>query len=514
MRNFRPIAVALLIFVLAVVLRFLAGVGPFTSPGDDPQAALANTAAFHHQLGVSATWWLPHHSLTPLGRGKFRRRIDLERPLAGPLYLALFFKIFGQSPASSRLAVLPFQLAGLLALFLLARRMYGDFPALAATGLLAILPVSVILEPRSAMAAATLGLSLVALWSYFEWVDYSQPSRKWIMWLCYAVAVTLDWSVYVLALVVPVHHATALTKARRRWPPVTAWPVFAAVYFGLHLLVTRLALGSLLAPGSVLIAWKQAFNFHVEALMTQWGAVVVLWWTLPVVLLTVMWLVLLVRPPRMPDMIGMPRLHEGVFDPRIPIAIPNAPLWVLAALGFLPLIAAPAWAASRPHAWILATPFLVLAAAKGVERLALGLQDGRQRVVVRAVALGIAAVVALGQFIVVWPASMSPQRDLGDFIRRHAKANTLVLATMPDGGPVVAYYSRRRVIWGVENQARASAILKSSPAPASLLVTTEARIKKDDWLYHLSHERKVFRIKGIVGISIEKKGVKNKSQKK
>ncbi len=468
--------------VLALVLRLGAVWGPFTSPLDDPAVGPAIAARYHVECGFDVTFGLPVRFAAPETGGPGATRFDLSLPIGGPLYLGGWFSVFGIRPAVARSAGLLFWLLGLLALFHLVWRMYGPLTAGTMLLFVALSPAGVILGVRAGPAQAALGLALVTIWAYLTWVDKRREIFKVIMWLAFGLAVVLDWSVLVLAVVIPLHYHLTVSRAWRYWPPVLVFPGLAAVYLGLHLLFTHLALARIVGPGTFLSAWAAQLAVNpVQWLMSLWRAALN-WLTLPLVLLGLVWIYTRLFPARYPDMVNPPRVTELILDPRIPIRPRTGLLWLLLALALIPVVLAPVWAVHHSQAWWPLLFFLSLAAARALDGLAVRLDRLEDRAVLRSSVMVVVALWAAVQLVMVWPARGTEARDLGRFLAAETRPVQTIATVWPRPDPAVEFYAQRR-FRRLPPGRDDSALIKAGKF--TRLVARKSRIKKGTWLDRL-----------------------------
>ncbi|MBU1740130.1 MAG: hypothetical protein KKC37_01205 [Proteobacteria bacterium] len=487
-QTFRWPILGLICLILALGVRLGAAWGPFTPPLDDPAAGQAVSARYHVQSGLKTTLGLPVRFVTTTKDGRSLTGFDLKRPAGGPLYVGLWFSVFGAGPVGARTAGLAFTLLGLVCLLHLAWRLYSPLTAVTTILLLALAPAGVILSPRAGAAQAAMGLALVTIWAYLSWIDTRQERYKWAMWLSFAPAVGLDWSVQLLAVIIPAHHYWSVSRALRNWPTVLALPALAGVHLGLYLLVTQLVFGTLNAPGALLFALKAQWAVNPLDWLAALGGAVLYWLTLPLTALGVVWIFTRLRPAKFPDLVRPPRIRETILDPRIPIRTRTAPLWMLLALGLVPVVAAPAWAARTPHAWWPLIFFLALAGARALDDLAVRLYDLDRRVVMRSTLAGLVVVWSLVQLIVIWPTRGTQARDLGRFIAAQTPPRTSVLATLADAGPAVVFYAGRQVVWGVDGPDKLAGIQKGARVKITRLIAQRQQVLTQDWLKKLAAE--------------------------
>jgi hypothetical protein len=469
--------------LLALGLRLGAVRGPFNPPLDDPVVGPAIAARYHAEFGFMVTFALPVRFVAPGDGGPGATRFDLSRPIGGPLYLSGWFSVFGIGPVAARTAGLVFWLLGLAALFHLVWRLYGPLTAGTMLLFVALSPAGVILGVRAGPAQASLGLCLVTLWAYLTWVDKRQDMFKVAMWFAYGLAVALDWSALVLAVIIPIHYLRSVSRAWRYWPPILVFPGLAVVYLGLHLLFTQLALARIIGPDTFLSAWRAQLAVNpVQWPVSLWRAAWH-WLTLPLVGLGLAWVYTRLFPARYPDLVHPPRVTELILDPRIPIRPRTGLLWMLLALALIPPVLAPVWAIQQPQAWWPLIFFLSLAAARALDDLAVRFDRLQPRATLRISVMVVVAAWAAVQLFLVWPARGTEARDLGRFLAAQTSPGRIIAAVCPHTDPAVEYYARRQ-IRRLPPGRDGSSLIKDRRI--TRLVARKTRIKNGTWLDHLA----------------------------
>lgn len=166
---------------------------PFNNEGwQQLDAFFATMARNYVEHGYQALHFAPSTSFTPPVNGKWR--FYLHHPAGFPLLLSASFHLFGVHEWSARIVPIFFSLVELLAIFAIARRLFGPAAAMFAVVLGACLPVTafyaafVCQNGPVLMAFAAMGFAL-----HLRYLD--RPRRSTFAWMLLALllAAANDW---------------------------------------------------------------------------------------------------------------------------------------------------------------------------------------------------------------------------------------------------------------------------------------------------------------------------------
>jgi uncharacterized membrane protein len=139
-----------------------------------------------YRLGAQSLWVDEIYAVAVRGSapvGELLTAIDPHPPL---YYLLLhgWMSVFGKSAVAARSLSVLFGMVGVLALYLLGRRLYDDRVGLLAAGLLAVSPMHVQYSRETRMYALLVALVVVATWLYVRLLD----DDRWILEAGYLLA--------------------------------------------------------------------------------------------------------------------------------------------------------------------------------------------------------------------------------------------------------------------------------------------------------------------------------------
>lgn len=184
------------------------------------------------------------------------------------LLVALSFLAFGVDNFQARLALIPYALVALLAVYRLSARLYGRWAALLTLLVwLAVPPlaeVSFLLLSRQVLGEGpALAYLLLGLWLWLESWRGRRPSRVWLAGLCFGLAVVAK--MYLGLTVLPALGVVALLRSLHlpgQW--LTAW---APIVTSSGLVIAWLAVSFIGTPAELRHADEASLSDHIEVLL-------------------------------------------------------------------------------------------------------------------------------------------------------------------------------------------------------------------------------------------------------
>jgi len=189
-----------LLFAVACVILLVASLRGIGDPWERSLRG-GNGAAYSH----SAVGYTLHYGLgVTLGTPAFvveteqgpERHVNWHHPPGYWLYLALPAALFGATPTTLRAGHLVLFLPALLALFLLIRRVHGEFAAGCAAVLFASCPLVAYFGPMVAQDGVTLSFGLVTAWLFQRHLDEPSRRRWWAVALAFYLTCSVDFPGY------------------------------------------------------------------------------------------------------------------------------------------------------------------------------------------------------------------------------------------------------------------------------------------------------------------------------
>lgn len=157
-----------------------------------------------------------------------------------PLTIAASFALLGEREASARLVPIIFTICNTILICIVARKLYGELFALAATFLFATFPAILFFGAKVGYEAPTTFFILLSLFAYIRVVESN--SSRWLTLLFVAVGLGLwtDWPAFFMVPFISIH---CLRNGRPHFRRIVGFglPVFAVLMFLLFVLQSYLA---------------------------------------------------------------------------------------------------------------------------------------------------------------------------------------------------------------------------------------------------------------------------------
>lgn len=220
-----------ILFVSAAVLYSLRLNAPFEAEAEEALAQYGLYARNYDRFGYVLSGFAPLNLAGPTLENypSVTRQIYAHRPPVVSLVVSVFYKILGGEEASIRVPVILATLAALALFRAVARRLLDPPWDVAATALLAFVPVFAYYGPTTVHQIFGLLGALLIYWAYFRWREAPGRGRRWALAGAVFAACWLDWPAFYAAGAVAVLHAA--TSREGRW---AAWvaPASAAAAAG------------------------------------------------------------------------------------------------------------------------------------------------------------------------------------------------------------------------------------------------------------------------------------------
>ena len=158
----------------------------------------------------------------------------MHHPPLTSISIAVSFYLFGVSEFSYRLILILFTLCSVLLVYTIARRSYGVRTALLAAFIFSVMPVTTFYG-RSNFEPLTQMLLLLSVMLYLRWFDDRRPGKFYLFLAIYAISLLTDWPVYFLGLLIPLHFFLAEKKNFFRQPKIILVPLTTIAGFALFL---------------------------------------------------------------------------------------------------------------------------------------------------------------------------------------------------------------------------------------------------------------------------------------
>lgn len=121
------------------------------------------------------------------------------------IWISLFFRLFGVTEASVRLAEIVLSLVSLVMVYKISKHLWGDTVAYVSSLIFALLPMTAYYDRIAAPDYSAIPFVLLTLYSYILWSEHPKSRYLVYMALSLFVGAWFDWQAYIIVLGIGTH---------------------------------------------------------------------------------------------------------------------------------------------------------------------------------------------------------------------------------------------------------------------------------------------------------------------
>jgi|GEM_PF-7132456 len=128
-----------------------------------------------------------------------------HHPPLTSIWISLFFRIFGITEASVRLAEIVLSMLTLFLIYKISKKLWGEKTAIVSSILFALMPLTAYYDRITAPDYSTMPFILSTLYFYILWSESREPKHLLYMSLSLFVGAWFDWQAYIIVLGIILH---------------------------------------------------------------------------------------------------------------------------------------------------------------------------------------------------------------------------------------------------------------------------------------------------------------------